>query len=87
MSMKKLSDYKQEKENEQEEFSPEKIKKLGRIQFLLVILLFIGVVCITELVSMALGKVAGNIALVIIAILIAGWLYKAEIKKWLGKGK
>ncbi len=57
-----------------------KARKLGAIQFGLVIMLFVAVICVTEFVSMYAGKMAGNVCMVILAIIIAAWLYKDEIK-------
>ncbi len=55
------------------------IKKLGRIQFWVVLALFVGVGIITEAVTYFFGKTAGTVALCIIAVIISVFLYKDEI--------
>lgn len=47
--------------------------------FLSVAILFLVIICGTELVSMKLGKTAGTIALVVVAIVLAFLLYRKEI--------
>ncbi|MCR5481569.1 MAG: hypothetical protein K6F52_02130 [Clostridia bacterium] len=73
--MRKLEEYTAQQREEEKK----KVRKLGRIQFGLVILMFVGVIFVTELVSMYAGKMAGNICMIILAIVIACWLYKDEI--------
>lgn len=72
------------KTGEQEE---KQLKRLGRVQFILVILMFAAVILITEVISVYAGKTAGTIGLVIIALAIALVLYRKEIVQRLRKNK
>lgn len=58
------------------------LRKLGRVQFYLVIGLFIVVIVIMELISRAFGKTYGTIALCVMAAIIAAWLYQEEIRNF-----
>ena len=54
-------------------------KKASLAVFMLVILLFAAVMFITYFFELKFGKTAGTIALIIIAVLIAGYLYRKEL--------
>lgn len=56
-------------------------KRAGIAIFLLVILLFGGVMFVVYFFEVSLGKTAGTIALVVITMLVAVYLYRDEIKK------
>ncbi len=62
---------------EQEDNKREKRASIGI--FLSVAVLFIVIICITQGVEMFMGKAAGNIALVIIALILVFLLYRKEI--------
>lgn len=76
---------KQMKESPNEEtnetMSEEEIKKLARVQFLILAFLFFAVIVVTGIVSVLLGKTAGTIALILIAASIVLYLYKEDIKQ------
>lgn len=54
-------------------------KRASLAIFILVLLLFAGVLFVTYFFELKFGKTAGTVALVVIALLIAGYLYKKEI--------
>lgn len=68
-------------------FDENQARRLGRVQFFMVLGLFIGVGLVTELVSYLLGKTAGTVALCIIAGIIAVILYKDEILSYFSRKK
>jgi len=72
---------------EQEAEKEGQLKMLGRIQFLLVALLFIAAIFISDFVTNRYGNVWGTIALVVIAVITAIVLYRKEIKEFFTKGK
>ena len=59
----------------------EEIKKLARVQFLILAFLFFAVIVVTGIISALFGKIAGTVALVLIAVSMVFYLYKEEIKK------
>ena len=68
-------------------------RRLGAAIFILVALLFIGVICLTDLVEILVGralgetagKVWGTVAMAALAAVIAAALYRREIKAWFSK--
>lgn len=62
-------------------------KKASRAVFLLVALLFAGVMFITYFFELKFGKTAGTVALIIAALLIAGYLYRKELMEKLKRKK
>lgn len=73
--MKRL-DKNEEKKNREEKIA----KKASLGIFLSVALLFIVIICITEGIGMFYGKTAGNVAIVVIALILVAILYGKEIK-------
>jgi len=70
---------------EYEELRQEEIvesKRIGRGVFIIVAVLFIFIILITEGISMLAGKTWGTVALAVMAAIIAGGLYRKEIKAW-----
>lgn len=63
------------------------VKKASLAVFLLVVLLFAGVMFLTYFFELKFGKTAGTIALVIAALLIAGYLYRKELMEKLKRKK
>ncbi len=64
-----------------ETMSEDEIKKLARVQFLILAFLFFAVIVVTGIISFIFGKTAGTIALILIAVLIVFYLYKEDIMK------
>ncbi len=62
-----------------EETKRKAAEKGGKAVFLLVALLFFAVMCITYFFELKLGKTAGTVALIVVALAIAGYLYRDEI--------
>ena len=77
--------FKNDIEERNETMSEEEARKLGRVQFLILALLFFAVLAISGIASMVFGKNAGTAALVITALFISAFLYRDEIKARLGK--
>lgn len=71
-----------EKQTEDEQ-SRKQAAKMSKSIFLLVLLLFVAVIFITDAVTALAGKTAGTIAMTILAAIIAIYLYREELKKWL----
>lgn len=63
------------------------VKKASRAVFLLVALLFAGVMFLTYFFELKFGKTAGTIALIIAALLITGYLYRKELMEKLKRKK
>jgi len=74
-----------EKISATEEQNESQLRKLGRIQFVLVALLFIAALTITEGIAYLLGDTAGTAALILIAAGTAAVLYRKEIKLFFRK--
>lgn len=63
------------------------VKKASRAVFLLVALLFAGVMFLTYFFELKFGKTVGTIVLIIAAFLIAGYLYRKELMEKLKRKK
>lgn len=91
--MKKEKDFRLEPPEEEQaealaqEEKQETAKKAGRAIFLLVVLLFAGVMFVTYFFELKFGKTAGTISLVIITLLVAFGLYRKEIMEKLKRKK
>lgn len=71
-----------DEKGKQEKQEEEKVVKRASVAvFLLVLVLFAVIIFFTYFVEAKLGKAAGIGSLVIITILVAGYLYKEEIKE------
>lgn len=77
----------EEQEKELEEEKHGTAKKGSVAVFVLVALLFFAVMCVTDFVEWKFGKTAGTVALVVIALIIAGYLYRNEILEKLKRKK
>lgn len=77
----------EEQEVSGEEEKQEAAKKGGAAIFALVALLFLAVICVTYFFELKYGKTAGTIALIVIALMIAGYLYRNEILEKLKRKK
>ncbi|MEG2756586.1 MAG: hypothetical protein RR963_00115 [Anaerovoracaceae bacterium] len=62
-------------------------KKASLAIFILVVLLFLGIISVTDIISVKWGIAAGTIGLVIIAAILAIYLYKNELIEKLKKKK
>lgn len=62
-------------------------KRASLAIFMLVLVLFAGVLFITYFFELKFGKTAGTIALVIMALFIAGYLYRKEIMEKIKRKK
>lgn len=65
----------------------EAAKKGGAAIFALVALLFLAVMCVTYFFELKFGKTAGTVALIVVALVIAGYLYRTEILEKLKRKK
>lgn len=77
----------EEKERAEEEEKQEAAKKGSVAIFLLVALLFLAVMCVTYFFELKFGKTAGTVALIVVALIIAGYLYRNEIMEKLKRKK
>lgn len=84
-NLKNKTDVYQEEVNRME-MSEDEARRVGRIQFPIVIVLLLVVLGITEAITYYFGKVTGNVCLVLIVIGISVYLYKNEIMDFF-KGK
>ena len=62
-------------------------KRASLAVFILVVLLFAAVMFITYFFEFKFGKTAGTIALIAVALLIAGYLYKNELMEKIKRKK
>lgn len=72
---------------DQEQEKQKTAKRASFAIFLLVLLLFAAVMCLTYFFEVKYGKTAGTIAMVIVALIIAGCLYRKEIAEKLKRRK
>lgn len=74
---------KQHKEQTAQESDAEKqqgvAKRASLAIFMLVLLLFAGVLFISYFFELKFGKTAGTVSMILIALIIAGYLYRKEI--------
>lgn len=63
------------------------VKRGSFAVFIIVLLLFLGIMVITYIFELKFGKTAGTAAMVVVALLIAVYLYRNEIKEKLSKKK
>ena len=64
-----------------------KARTASKAILLLVLLLFVIIIFFTDAIELYFGKVAGTVALIVIAALIAILLYRKEIAEYFRKGK
>lgn len=77
----------EEQEKASEEEKQGAAKKGSAAVFALVALLFLAVMCVTYFFELKFGKTAGTAALVVVALVIAGYLYRNEILEKLKRKK
>ncbi len=77
----------QEEQDEPLEEQQGAAKKGSIAIFMLVALLFLAVMCITYFFELKFGKTAGTVALIVIALMISGYLYRNEILEKLKRKK
>lgn len=65
-------------ENIYEEEKKKNVKKISAIIIFVVLFLFAGILILTGIISQLLGKTAENIALCIVAFILAIMLYKSK---------
>ncbi|MCI9598037.1 MAG: hypothetical protein HFE75_12225 [Firmicutes bacterium] len=77
----------EEQERVREDERQESAKKGSAAVFALVALLFFAVMCVTYFFELKFGKIAGTVALIVVALIIAGYLYRTEILEKLKRKK
>lgn len=77
----------EEQERSRENEEQEAAKKGSAAIFALVALLFLAVMCVTYFFELKFGKTAGTVALIVVALVITGYLYRNEIMEKLKRKK